>query len=111
VSIVSRDPHDPITAEQWDALRERWPHADRIKVAFALASDIDTCAALLRGEPVDPDRLDPERVAWAREHRLVQLDLAAIDLLPHSVMDHAPAEPQTEATEDPRRSLWPAIIH
>lgn len=79
--IVSRDSSVPVTAEQWGALRERWPHADRVAVALRLAQDVDTCAALLDGDPVDPARLDASGLAWARKRALVRLDTHAIDLL------------------------------
>ncbi len=45
-----------------------------------LARDIDTCCALLRGEPVDPSGLDPDELEFAKEMRLVSLDIRAIDL-------------------------------
>jgi hypothetical protein len=46
-----------------------------------LARDVETCAELLRGEPVDPDRLDREALRWASERLLVRLDFCALDLL------------------------------
>ena len=79
--IVPRSPYESITEEQWAALRERWPHPYRLVVAMRLARDGETCAELLRGEPVDPDRLDPEALRWARDRLLVRLDLHALDLL------------------------------
>jgi hypothetical protein len=45
-----------------------------------LAKDIDTCCALLRGEPVDPSGLDPDELNWAHEMRFVRLDVSAISL-------------------------------
>jgi hypothetical protein len=79
--VVSRDPYEPISEEQWAELRERWPHPYRLVVAMRLAKDVETCAELLEGLPVDPDRLDPEGARWARERLLVRLDFRAIDLL------------------------------
>jgi hypothetical protein len=54
-------------------------YADRIDVAMRLCRHVDDCAALLRGESVDADRLDPTGLAWALMLRLVRLDGAAID--------------------------------
>ena len=65
----------------WSALRERWPHPYRLVVAMRLARDVETCAELLRGDPVDPDRLDLEALRWATERLLVRLDFRALDLL------------------------------
>lgn len=81
MSIVPRSAHEPITAEQLDALRERWPTPGRLVAAFALARDVETCAELLAGVPVAPERLDQEQLELARRRRLVRLDLTAIDLL------------------------------
>lgn len=79
--IVPRSPYEPITADMWRQLRERWPHPYRLAVAMRLARDVETCAELLSGEPVDPDQLDPEAVRWATERLLVRLDFCALDLL------------------------------
>ena len=49
--------------------------------AMQIARDVDACAALLVGDPVDPARLRPEWVEYASAHRLVRLDVAAVDLL------------------------------
>jgi hypothetical protein len=46
-----------------------------------LAKDVETCRELLLGLPVDPARLDPETLRWARERMLVRLDFCALDLL------------------------------
>jgi hypothetical protein len=46
-----------------------------------LAKDVEACAALLQGEPVDPDRLDANWLAWAVSRRLVRLDERAIGRL------------------------------
>jgi hypothetical protein len=60
--------------------KRKWPNAARLKVAWQLALDLETCAALLRGEPVDPSRLDQTELAKAREETLVQF-VAPIDAL------------------------------
>jgi len=78
---VPDDPWTPVTDAQWAVLRERWPHPERIVVAMRLAKDIETCEALLHGEPVDPDRLDKKQLKWAKRRKLVRLDLHAIDQL------------------------------
>lgn len=61
----------------------RWPDAGRLQIAFRLAVDVEACADLLAGRPVDPARLDPLQRAKAQEARLVQLvrpiDLVNID--------------------------------
>lgn len=61
--------------------------------AVMLARDVDACRALLRGEPVDPARLDPCWLARATTLQLVMLDVFAIDLVfaelpePRSIYD------------------------
>ena len=75
-----------VLADYDDAVRaHRYPHPDRILVAMRLARDVETCKALLHGDPVDPDRLDKEQLGWAKNRGLVRLDLRAIDQLtqPH----------------------------
>jgi hypothetical protein len=69
--------------DDYDQARQqaRYPHPERILVAMRLARDLDTCVALLQGEPVDPDRLDPDEVQQAKQRELVRLDFHAIDLL------------------------------
>ena len=46
-----------------------------------LARDVDACCSLLRGEPVDPARLDDGELEFMKAMRLVRLDVHAIDLL------------------------------
>lgn len=60
--------------------RTAYPNTLRIFVAMQLARDLDTCAALLRGDPVDPSGLDRAQLEKAREQRFVVL-VAPIDLL------------------------------
>jgi hypothetical protein len=69
--------------DDYDQARQqaRYPHPERILVAMRLARDLRTCIALLQGEPVDPDRLDPDEVRRAKQRELVRLDFHAIDLL------------------------------
>jgi hypothetical protein len=50
--------------------------------AIMLARDVETCRALLRGEPVEPGRLDPVWLARAKAQHLVTLDVLAVDVLP-----------------------------
>jgi hypothetical protein len=78
--IVSSDPHVPVSEQQQAELRGRWSNPYRVLVALRLARDAETCAELLRGEPIDPDRLDQAGLSWASERLLVRLDLYAIDL-------------------------------
>jgi hypothetical protein len=49
--------------------------------AMMIAKDIGACAALLRGEPVSPERLNSDWLEFAAALHLVRLDFAAIDLL------------------------------
>jgi hypothetical protein len=49
--------------------------------AMQIAGDVEACAALLVGDPVDPGRLRREWVEYASTHGLVRLDVAAVDLL------------------------------
>jgi hypothetical protein len=65
----------------YDTLAERWPHPARIGIAMRIAKDAETCRELLEGQPVDPDRIDPKQLRWAKQRMLVRLDLHAIDLL------------------------------
>ena len=81
MSIVPADPLEPITPAMRARLKQIYPHAERLAVAMRLAGDLGTCAQLLRGEPVDPERLDKGELRRARERRLVRLDLREIDLL------------------------------
>jgi hypothetical protein len=69
--------------EDYDDVRRqtRYPHTERILIAMRLARDLQTCVALLNGEPVDPDRLDADEVRRAKQRELVRLDFHAIDLL------------------------------
>ena len=78
--IVPKDPHEPITPEMWQALRDAYPNTERLATAFALALDTDACSDLLAGRPVAPERLDHAEAAKARRASLVRL-VAPIDLL------------------------------
>lgn len=81
--IVPRGPSEPITDEMHVQLVESYPSAERLRVCFVLARDLATCEALWRGEPVDPDLLDPGELVQARAGALVQLvrpvDLVNVD--------------------------------
>ena len=54
-------------------------NADRVWVAMRLARDVEACADLLNGLPVDESRLEPLGIAWALQMRFVRLDFDAID--------------------------------
>lgn len=56
-------------------------YANAVWWSMMLARDVDTCCALLRGDPVDPARLHRDWLRFASEHALVRLDVFAIDLL------------------------------
>jgi hypothetical protein len=80
VSIVPRDPCEPITGAMRLLLEWDYPDADRILLAMRLALDVGACEDLLAGRPVDPSRLDQAELAKAREKTLVRL-VAPIDRL------------------------------
>jgi hypothetical protein len=82
--IVPTSAHEPISPGSLEELRAAYPHPERLLVALRLARDIHTCRALLRGEPVDPDRVDKHALRHLRERMLVRLDFPAIDLLTRS---------------------------
>lgn len=63
----------------------------RLWTAFRLTADLETCRALLQGEPVDPALLDPDGLEWARRMRFLRLDVRPIDLF---------ADAQQRVTED-----------
>lgn len=60
---------------QPERLRKVWPNPYRIDVALRLARDVDTAAALLRGDPVPSDSLDQGQLAWLRRRLLVRYRL------------------------------------
>ena len=49
---------------------------DRVKVAIYLSPTLDVCEDLLRGEYVDPVRLDQEWLRWAKREQFVALKTA-----------------------------------
>ena len=78
--IVSRDPHLPLTLGQREELERAYPEAQRLLAAIKLARDLDACADLLAGRPVDSARLDQAELASAKRRTLVRL-VAPADLL------------------------------
>jgi hypothetical protein len=78
--LVPLDPWTPIPASVWAELRRRYPSTARIMVAMRLAQDAATCADLLAGRPVDPDRVDRSELERAKRRSLVRL-VAPIELL------------------------------
>ena len=56
-----REPGGELTPE------ERWPDTSRLWRAMMLAPSLEVCEALLRGESVPIDRLDP---VWVRRFGL-----------------------------------------
>lgn len=80
--IVPPDVFVPYTPAHAAALEQKYPHAytQRIQYALEVSLDLETCAALLRGEPVDPSRLDRQALERLKQRRLVQL-VAPVDLL------------------------------
>jgi hypothetical protein len=63
VSIVSKNPLDPITELQWRTLRLLYPdeYMREVTKAMMIARDLEACKALLRGESVPPERIDWEQ--------------------------------------------------
>ena len=51
----------------------KWPDGDRLKVAMNLSPTPEVCADLLSGRYVDPARLDPEWLRWAKREQFVAL--------------------------------------
>jgi hypothetical protein len=86
--VVPPDPFEPIPKAAWEKLRRRYPHPARIMVALEVARDLETCRALLAGEPVAASRLDPVGFDRASRRRLVRLDFRAIDLLDLPAVGH-----------------------
>lgn len=70
---------EPITDTIRQHLNAAWPNPERLRIAFLLALDIDTCHALLAGDPVDPERLDQAALDHAAARRLVRLDTTMLD--------------------------------
>ena len=64
--------HPPSLGER-EALERCWPNAERLAAAIAVARDVEVCAALLAGRPVDAARLDPAALERAKQARLVRL--------------------------------------
>ena len=64
-----------ISLEEWDRVKTEalWPGGERLKVAFFLAPDWQTCRDLLLGRYVDPLRLDPDWLRWAKREHFVAL--------------------------------------
>lgn len=60
--------------------RLTWPNTERLNTALMLATDWRTCADLLAGRPVNPERLDPGALKQAHTASLVTLT-RPIDLL------------------------------
>ena len=63
MSVVSRDPHVPITDLQWRVLRLLYPddYMREVTKAMTIAKDLEACKALLRGESVPRERIDWEQ--------------------------------------------------
>lgn len=49
--------------------------------SMMIATDVGACDALLRGEPVSPERIDSDWLEYASEFQLIRLDFYAVDLL------------------------------
>ena len=73
MSIVPRNPWQPLTEEMRQALRDKWPDGERLTTAWRLARDLETLRDLLAGLRVAADRLDQEALFEARRRSLVQL--------------------------------------
>jgi hypothetical protein len=71
--LVPLDPNEPLEFEHRYFLAKDYPDGLRLRVAFAIANDLDACRDLLAGRKVDPVRLDAVRVRRARQAGFVQL--------------------------------------
>jgi hypothetical protein len=71
--IVASNSQILVTPEQEAALRARWPNVEWLRVAFALALDVETCGTLLLGLPVSEARLDRDHLKAATDPSLVRL--------------------------------------
>jgi hypothetical protein len=63
VSVISKNPLVPISALQWRTLRLLYSdgYLREVQKAMMLATDLEACKALLRGESVPPSRIDWEQ--------------------------------------------------
>ena len=63
MSIVPKDPYQPITQAMWLDLRDAYPdpYMREVEKAMTIAKDLGACEALLRGESVPLDRIDLEQ--------------------------------------------------
>jgi len=61
--IVPLDPYKPITPAMWALLRKKYPddYMREVTKAMTIATDLEACKALLRGESVPPERIDWEQ--------------------------------------------------
>lgn len=80
MSIVPTDTFEALTPTMRAELEQRWPNGERLVWAWRLARDVETCADLIAGHPVEESRLEPDALFEARRRRLVQLR-APIELL------------------------------
>lgn len=67
------DPFWSLPQYYMDVLKKKWPDGDRLKVAMNLSPTPEVCADLLSGRYVDPARLDPEWLRWAKREQFVAL--------------------------------------
>jgi hypothetical protein len=49
--------------------------------SMMLSKDLATCEQLLRGDPVDPERIDSRWLEFAAGFHLIRMDFYAVDLL------------------------------
>lgn len=80
MTVISRDPYEPLPSDWQEKLRERWPDGERLATAWRLSRDLETCRDLLLGLPVDRSRLRVDALARAEESQLVRLE-RPIDLV------------------------------
>ena len=62
-----------LSTEYLEDLKAKWPDGDRLRVAMNLSPTPEICADLLSGRYVDPSRLDPEWLRWAKREQFVAL--------------------------------------
>jgi hypothetical protein len=71
MSIVPPNPFEPISEEMWAELLRLYPddYMREVTKAMTIATDLEACKALLRGESVPPERIDWDQARrYGRRH-------------------------------------------
>lgn len=65
-----------------ERLRKRWPDGERLRWAWRLARDVETCGELIAGRAVSQERLDEDALKEAHQKTLIELR-APLELVPN----------------------------